>query len=199
MHSETNSSARILDAALRLFSEKGYESSSTREICELAGITKPTLYYFFESKEGVYRALVQTAFEDYRAIIEAGLRSPGSLRERLKRFAELMFEGVCARPQVSRFLFSIVYSVNSPFAQQVQTSHESMVARLFEVVSAATEAGEIAAGDVSVRMTVLSGSLVEAVSNYLICGNPLLTRELAHSIIDTIFDGWQPSRQKVRG
>ncbi len=198
MHSDTNSSARILDAALKLFSEKGYEGTSTREICERAGITKPTLYYFFESKEGVYRALVHTAFEEYRAVLQAGLTVPGSLHEKLKRVAELMFEGACARPQLVRFLFSIVYSVDSPLAQQVQTSNESMVARLFEAVSAATEAGEITPGDASVRMTVLMGSLVEAVSKYLICGNPQLTRHLAHSIIDTIFDGWQPSRQKVR-
>lgn len=42
-----------MDAALELFSEKGYEAASVREICERAGISRPTLYYFFKSKEGV--------------------------------------------------------------------------------------------------------------------------------------------------
>ncbi|HET8668722.1 MAG TPA: TetR/AcrR family transcriptional regulator [Terriglobales bacterium] len=190
MHNEGNSSARILDAALKLFSQRGYEGTSTREICELAGITKPTLYYFFESKEGVYRALVRTAFEEYEEIVESGLSTPGGLREKLKKVAELEFERTRAKPELVRFVFSLVYSVNSPFVQVVQTFHETMVARLHEAVSHATRAGEFSPGDVNVRMTVLIGALVEAISNYLITGKPRLTRELAHSIIDTVLDGW---------
>lgn len=190
MLSEANSASRILDAALQLFSKKGYEATSTREICELAGITKPTLYYFFESKEGVYRALVRAAFQEYEGIVEAGLTAPGSLRDKLKRFAELMFERSRAKPELVRFVFSVVYSVNSPFAQLVQTSHETMVARIHGAVCKAGASREISAGDVNVRMAVLIGSLVEAISNYLIAGKPRLTRELAHSIMDTVFDGW---------
>lgn len=198
MHKQSNSSTRILDAALVLFSKKGYEATSTREICELAGITKPTLYYFFNNKEGIYRALVRTAFEDYERVIDEGLATPGILRDKLKRIAELMFERACAKPEVVKLLFSIVYSVNSPFVQLVQNSHEAMVARTYEAVSQAAVREEISPGDVSVRMTVLTGALVEAISNYLICGSPQLTRELAHSIIDTVFDGWGPRGEESK-
>ena len=58
---EVRSSDRILQSALELFSSKGYDATSVREICEASGITKPTLYHFYGSKEGVYRALVETA------------------------------------------------------------------------------------------------------------------------------------------
>ncbi len=190
MNTHENSSARILDAALKLFSAKGYEATSTREICEIAGITKPTLYYFFGSKEGVYRALVQTAFEDYERLIQQGLSIPGGLRQKLRTIAELMFQRACAKPELVKLLFSIVYSVNSPFVQLVQSSHEAMVARMHKVVSDAGIAPEFSPGDVGVRMTVLTGALVEAISNYLISGKPELTPELAHSIIDTVLDGW---------
>jgi AcrR family transcriptional regulator len=196
MHGDTNSSARILDAALKLFAQKGYEGTTTREICEFAGITKPTLYYFFGSNEGVYRALVHTAFEDYRAVIEAGLAAPGCLLEKLKNVAERTFAEACARPQLVRFLFSVVYSINSPFTEQVQTSHATSVEQMLEAVSAAAIAGEIAPGDVSVRMLVLWGALGEAVSNYLIRNKPQLTPKLAHEIIDMVFDGWRPSSVK---
>ena len=53
------SNDRILQKALELFSERGYDATSVREICEAAGITKPTLYHFYGSKEGVYRAIVE--------------------------------------------------------------------------------------------------------------------------------------------
>jgi len=43
--------------ALELFSAKGYEGVSVNELTEAAGITKPTLYYYFGSKEGLFEAI----------------------------------------------------------------------------------------------------------------------------------------------
>ena len=42
---EVRSADRILQSALDLFSNKGYDATSVREICEAAGITKSTLYH----------------------------------------------------------------------------------------------------------------------------------------------------------
>ncbi len=47
---------KLLDAAVRLFAHKGYPGTSTREIVEAAGVTKPMLYYYFQSKEGLLAA-----------------------------------------------------------------------------------------------------------------------------------------------
>ncbi len=55
--SNENSREFILDVACRLFSEKGYDAVGIQEICQQAGITKPTLYYFFGSKKGLLKAL----------------------------------------------------------------------------------------------------------------------------------------------
>ena len=74
----TPSADRILLSALELFSSKGYDATSVREICEAAGITKPTLYHFYGSKEGVYRALVDGALDDFRRAVTRAMQSPGS-------------------------------------------------------------------------------------------------------------------------
>jgi len=42
---------RLLEGALSLFSKKGYEGASVREIIEEAGVTRPVLYYYFKNKE----------------------------------------------------------------------------------------------------------------------------------------------------
>ena len=47
----------ILEEALKLFSNYGYEATGVQEICERAGITKPTLYHYFGSKQGLLEAL----------------------------------------------------------------------------------------------------------------------------------------------
>jgi AcrR family transcriptional regulator len=50
---------RIIEVALRLFGERGYEGASTREIAAAAGVNAPALQYYFDNKEGVYRACAQ--------------------------------------------------------------------------------------------------------------------------------------------
>lgn len=50
---------RIIDVALRLFGERGFEGASTREIAKAAGVNAPALQYYFDNKEGVYRACAE--------------------------------------------------------------------------------------------------------------------------------------------
>jgi AcrR family transcriptional regulator len=52
-----NTRERILDVALDLFIEKGYDKTSLREIAEQLGFTKAALYYHFASKEDILIAL----------------------------------------------------------------------------------------------------------------------------------------------
>jgi len=47
---------RILDAALSVFAEKGYDAASTRLIATRAGVNPPALQYYFENKEGVFNS-----------------------------------------------------------------------------------------------------------------------------------------------
>ena len=48
----------ILEEALKLFSNNGYEATGVQEICEQAGVTKPTLYHYFGSKQGLLDAVL---------------------------------------------------------------------------------------------------------------------------------------------
>jgi len=59
----------ILNNALELFSAKGYEGVSVNELAEASGITKPTLYYYFGSKEGVFETVCQSYYTQLNALI----------------------------------------------------------------------------------------------------------------------------------
>lgn len=50
---------RILEAALELFTERGYDKTSVREVAERVGITKAALYYHFPSKGSLLSSLVE--------------------------------------------------------------------------------------------------------------------------------------------
>ncbi|HLG75243.1 MAG TPA: TetR/AcrR family transcriptional regulator [Ktedonobacteraceae bacterium] len=57
----------ILNVAARLLAENGVEATSTRAICEAAGVTQPTLYHYFGDKEGLLAAVVTDGFERFLA------------------------------------------------------------------------------------------------------------------------------------
>jgi AcrR family transcriptional regulator len=59
---ENNSRETILTCALDLFSQTGYDAVSITDIVEKAGITKPTLYYFFGNKEGLFAELLESNY-----------------------------------------------------------------------------------------------------------------------------------------
>src|SRR5262249_60740681 len=58
---------RILEAALELFAASGFEGASTRTIAERAGVNLPAIQYYFGSKEGLYRAVVEQISQQAQA------------------------------------------------------------------------------------------------------------------------------------
>jgi AcrR family transcriptional regulator len=50
---------RILETALEIFAAEGYEGASTRLLAERSGVNLPAIHYYFGSKEGLYRAVVE--------------------------------------------------------------------------------------------------------------------------------------------
>ena len=70
---------RILDAALDLFIEKGFDKTSLREIAEQIGVTKAALYYHFASKEDILMALHQRLHEfGFDTLAQLGEQEPTS-------------------------------------------------------------------------------------------------------------------------
>jgi AcrR family transcriptional regulator len=80
----------ILDVAGRVFAREGYHTASMDEIAELAGVSKPMLYTYFGSKEGLYLAYIERAGGELLERLEQaqpGDQLPASLlRARISEF-----------------------------------------------------------------------------------------------------------------
>ena len=185
------SSDRILQKALELFSSKGFDATSVREICEAAEITKPTLYHFYGSKEGVYQALVQGSLDEFRQAMVRELERPGTPLERLKGVARTYFAISRENRELMRFFFALVHNPPSSAPPIDFTQHyESVVAAVAGVVEEGVREGLFAPGDAEVRMLVFMGALGEALCGWLIAGKPDPTSELADRLVDTVVSGW---------
>ena len=187
------SAERILSTALDLFAVRGYDATAVREICEAAGITKPTLYHFYGSKEGVLQALVTTGFQRFRQLVDAAMAEPGSFRARLKSVARAMFDSATRQPLYWRFMHGIVWAPpgTAPKTASCTEFYEGVIEVLARAEKVAVEQGELTAGDSKVRMLILMGGIGEAATGFVISGKPELTPELADALIDSMLDGWR--------
>jgi TetR/AcrR family transcriptional regulator len=84
--------SRILDAAIRAFSENGLAGARTERIAEAAGVNKALLYYYFESKENLYLAALETIAGKMRDNVVAVFLLDASPGERVMRSALSHFD-----------------------------------------------------------------------------------------------------------
>jgi len=62
---------KILDAALDVFSAQGFRGATLDQIAAVAGLSKPNLLYYFDSKEAIHRALLEGLLEVWLAPLRA--------------------------------------------------------------------------------------------------------------------------------
>ena len=94
---------RILDIALDLFVDQGFDKTSLREIAERLGVTKAALYYHFKSKEDIVHSFTDDYFTEIDALLDWAKDQPRTeetRREILDRYVGI----VLARSEVFRFL-----------------------------------------------------------------------------------------------
>jgi AcrR family transcriptional regulator len=101
--------ARLLKAGMALFAEKGYADTSVREIVEKAGVTKPVLYYHFENKEGIFRAILDWAAEQQEVMLAEVLETPGTVLDRLIRLHRHIYDGLRENRGVFRMIYNLVF------------------------------------------------------------------------------------------
>ncbi|MCQ2241678.1 TetR/AcrR family transcriptional regulator [Treponema sp.] len=70
MEQDEGRKSQILNIAMNLFAQKGYDGVGVQEICQQAEITKPTLYYYFGSKAGILEEIASTYGNRFCQLIE---------------------------------------------------------------------------------------------------------------------------------
>ena len=82
---------RILEAALRVFRERGFEKATMREIATEAGVAVGAAYYYFDSKDALVMAFYERSQGEMHAEIEAALDGAKTLEERLRAIISAKF------------------------------------------------------------------------------------------------------------
>ncbi len=96
---------RILEAATRVFAEKGYDATSFGDIANVAGITRPVVYDHFGSKEELHLLLLERERDRILEHVKAQLVADDLPGERVFRALDAFFSYVEKHPYAWRMLF----------------------------------------------------------------------------------------------
>jgi TetR/AcrR family transcriptional regulator len=128
----------LLDAALALFVEKGFAATRAEEVAARAGVSKGTLFLYFQSKEELFKAVVQEniagRFAEWNAEFDA---FPGSTADMLRFFMRMWWERVGTTPASGITKLVISEASNFPdiaayYQQEVIQPGRALIRRILE-------------------------------------------------------------------
>jgi AcrR family transcriptional regulator len=187
---------RLLQAALDLFTERGYAATSVREIVDAAGVTKPVLYYYFKNKEGIYLELFREPFAHFSKILEEARTEKGSVRERVVRLFDRIFELFVTRLKEARLMYSIYYGPpqGAPFFD-FEGFHLKMREVMVLIVKEGIKKKELKTVDADAATWALSAALNFVMEEQLCHRSPMIDRRGLLRILDLIFQGLTDKRK----
>ena len=115
-----------------MFADRGYDAVSVQEIVEAAGITKPSLYHHFGSKQGVIEALAAENYCDWFARLEIAAAYHGDLPLTVYNTARTFFDFAHQRPVFHRFQHSMWYSAPDSVSRRTVAPYLHRQHRLLE-------------------------------------------------------------------
>src|SRR5277367_1840411 len=122
---------RLLEAGLKLFANRGYAGTAVQEITGEAKVTKPTLYYYFGNKEGLFRALVDQAMNERLRLMRAAAPPEKATVEQLTDIIVAVTDFARRQPDLLRLCFSIAFAAPGEFPAGFKKPHKMMESFLF--------------------------------------------------------------------
>jgi len=134
----------LLRAGITLFAEKGYASTAVREIVALAGVTKPVLYYYFQNKEGLFRAILDAAAQRHKELLAEALGMPGMVLERLTLLYRRIYQELAENRDLFRMIHNLIFGPpqgGPPY--DAERYHEQMLEAVKTIYKQGMEQGEV--------------------------------------------------------
>ncbi len=170
---------RILDAALDIFSRKGYHSTRLDEIVEEAHVSKGSIYFHFPNKEKLFLALVDQ-FADLleRRVTEAiQNEAQGMDRVRVALVTVLETFGRYRRP--AKILLVQAVGLGTAFEKKRLAVNERFAMLIKAYLDEAVAVGDIAPGDTEVIAHAWMGAIYNIVIQWVYTGEPTPDRILS--------------------
>jgi AcrR family transcriptional regulator len=139
---EANGATRqqILGVALKQFADAGYAGTSVQDIVNAASVTKPTLYYHFQNKAGLYQALIDRAHDERLRLMQEAAARAESLPEKLVEILAALFEFLQNNRELMRIAFMTLFASAGEIPSEIR--YLDKCARNYEFMKSLIKQGQ---------------------------------------------------------
>jgi len=162
---ETASREKILDAAERLFAQRGFSGIGMREVAEAAGLGKSSLFHHFHSKADLYAAVVGRILDLFDQRLTAALAAGGDPIARFDRWIDTLIDTLSAHPTAARLLLRSLFEDDelagtSEEEQRVDRTIKRMFTAIGNLLREGMEAGKFRLASIPHTLQSLVGLTV---------------------------------------
>ena len=185
MERTTDRRGELLDAAVRVFAQKGFHASRVGDIAEEAGVAHGLLYHYFRSKDEVLETIFRETWTDLVAEVRRIEASEKPFREQLRLFATIYLGAWLTNPDLVRVLIREV--ARSPeIGARVEEIREMFVS-LERIVEAARERGEVRAdANAAFAAWAVYGALEEILTGWVLGQLPAEHEDVEHAVATVV-------------
>jgi len=182
----------ILRAALRHFAEHGYPGASVQRIVDDAKVTKPTLYYYFKSKAGLYQALLDWAYNERYSLMQKAVDGRRTLETQLVAIFASMFEFLKENRDLMRIAFATAFASpgelppNVNYLEKGQRNFEFIHGLIKEAQSRGELTGKFSSDELA---RGILGIFSLQVMGYLVDQRQEIGRQRAERIVELFLEG----------
>jgi AcrR family transcriptional regulator len=136
---------RLVRTALRLFAERGYAGVSNRQIVEECGCTKGAIYWYFESKEDLFRSVLSETLAGFQMRLADGIGAAVTWQDKLGRLFGLFVEVLEAEDDPHRDLLMLMLQRTPRGPGQADlglATQQRMVGWITEILAAGAASAE---------------------------------------------------------
>jgi AcrR family transcriptional regulator len=179
---------QLVEVATRLFTEQGYEDTSTQQVLREAGVSRGSLYHHFDGKERLFEAVVEHVEEGVvERLMTIDIRHRDPVKVLRAGCAEWL--ALVEDPSVRRIILTDAPAVLG-WQRWREIDERYGFGLLKAAVQAVADAGRLAIGDVDVVAHVLLGALNEAAILIASPETAVAARRHATKAVERIIDGF---------
>ncbi|MBI4165487.1 MAG: TetR family transcriptional regulator [Acidobacteria bacterium] len=134
--------AAILRVAADNFATAGLAGGRMEAIARAAGVNKALLHYYFESKAGLYSAVLEEHMKEFSRRAQEVLSAPGPARSTVLRFVSLHFDFISARPYYPFLFQHVMMAGGRPLRRLMRKYLLPVGAALIRIVAEGIRRGE---------------------------------------------------------
>lgn len=190
--SSNDAEQRLMESALVLFSDKGYDGTSIREIIEGAGVTRPVLYYYFENKEDLFRRLLETRCAQMTHEWDLAIGEASGLKGRLVALITTAFRQMEHSPEVMRLILVMFFAPaqSGPIFDRGKLVDDRL-RRIVGIMRLGLEDGELQGSDPRALALAFSGMMDMYLMGKVRHPKARLSPALGEALVDLFLGGAQ--------